>query len=160
MMANCQMYAEFPHKITSMTETVLNSPVGIFLLTHGHLGAALVDCAKHVLGGQIPENLTVLSAGQDEPVEEVEAKAREIVATLNSGAGVLVLTDLLGATPARVAMRLIEPGRVEALSGVSLPMLLRAINYRNKSLTEAAKKALLAGTECTVAMTAEADRDL
>ena len=140
-----------------MTETS-TIPVGILLLTHGRLGEALIECASHVLGGQLPVELAVLSAGQDEPVDEVEAKARQLLATLNQGAGVLVLTDLLGATPARVATRLIEPGKVEALSGVSLPMLLRAINYRNRLLPALAKKALLAGTECTVAMTSESER--
>jgi PTS system ascorbate-specific IIA component len=141
-----------------MTETSTTIPVGILLLTHGRLGEALIECASHVLGGQLPVELAVLSAGQDEPVDEVEAKARQLLATLNQGAGVLVLTDLLGATPARVATRLIEPGKVEALSGVSLPMLLRAINYRNRLLPALAKKALLAGTECTVAMTSESER--
>ncbi len=129
-------------------------PVGILLLTHGRLGEALVDCARHVLCGQLPVQLAVLSAGQDEPVAEVEARARQLLASLDQGGGVLVLTDLLGATPARVAARLIEPGRVEALSGVSLPMVLRAINYRNRLLSALVRKALLAGTECTVAMTA------
>lgn len=129
-------------------------PVGILLLTHGQLGDALVECARHVLGGKMPEHLATLSAGQDEPVAEVEAKAHQLVADLDQGGGVLVLTDLLGATPARVAARLIKPGKVEALSGVSLPMVLRAINYRNRLLDALVKKALLAGTECTVAMTA------
>ena len=141
-----------------MTERSTTIPVGILLLTHGRLGEALIECASHVLGGQLPVELAVLSAGQDEPVDEVEAKARQLLATLNQGAGVLVLTDLLGATPARVATRLIEPGKVEALSGVSLPMLLRAINYRNRLLPALAKKALLAGTECTVAMTPDSER--
>jgi PTS system ascorbate-specific IIA component len=129
-------------------------PVGILLLTHGRLGEALVECAHHVLGGKLPDQLTTLSAGQDEPVDEVEARARQLLSTLDQGGGVLVLTDLLGATPARVAARLVEPGKVEALSGVSLPMVLRAINYRHRLLSALVKKALLAGTECTVAMTA------
>ena len=129
-------------------------PVGILLLTHGRLGEALVECAHHVLGGKLPDQWTTLSAGQDEPVDEVEARARQLLSTLDQGGGVLVLTDLLGATPARVAARLVEPGKVEALSGVSLPMVLRAINYRHRLLSALVKKALLAGTECTVAMTA------
>ena len=129
-------------------------PVGILLLTHGRLGEALVECASHVLGGNVPEHVAILSAGQDEPVDEVAAKARQLVANLDQGGGVLVLTDLLGATPARVAARMIEPGKVEALSGVSLPMVLRACNYRHRLLPALVQKALLAGTECTVAMTA------
>lgn len=128
------------------------SAVGILLLTHGRLGEALIECARHVLCGNLPGHLAALSAGQDEPVEDVEARARALLAALDQGAGVLVLTDLLGATPARVATRLIRPGQVEALSGVSLPMLLRAINYRDRLLSTVANKALLAGTECTVSM--------
>ena len=139
--------------MTCMTEQNTN-PVGILLLTHGRLGEALIECARHVLGGKVPEQIAVLSAGQDEPVDEVEGRARQLLATLDLGGGVLVLTDLLGATPARVAARLIEPGKVAALSGVSLPMVLRAINYRNRLLSALVKKALLAGTECTLAMTA------
>ena len=129
-------------------------PVGILLLTHGRLGEALLECARHVLCGNMPAQVAILSAGQDEPADEVAAKARELLTTLDQGGGVLVLTDLLGATPARVAARLIVPGKVEALSGVSLPMVLRAINYRNRLLPALVQKALLAGTECTVAMTA------
>lgn len=129
-------------------------PVGILLLTHGRLGEALLECARHVLGGTLPDHVAILSAGQDEPVDEVEAKARQLLKGLDQGGGVLVLSDLLGATPARVAARLIDPGKVEALSGVSLPMVLRAINYRHRLLPALVQKALLAGTECTVAMTA------
>lgn len=129
-------------------------PVGILLLTHGRLGEALLECARHVLGGTVPDHVAILSAGQDEPVDEVEAKARQLLKGLDQGGGVLVLSDLLGATPARVAARLIDPGKVEALSGVSLPMVLRAINYRHRLLPALVQKALLAGTECTVAMTA------
>jgi PTS system ascorbate-specific IIA component len=137
-----------------MTEQSKPNTIGILLLTHGRLGEALIECARHVMCGQVPVQLATLSAGQDEPVDEVEARARQLLSVLDQGAGVLVLTDLLGATPARVATRLIDSGRVEALSGVSLPMLLRAINYRTKPLPEVAQKALLAGTECTLAMNA------
>lgn len=157
-MANCQKSDAFPPKIRPMTEQSKPNAIGILLLTHGRLGEALLDCARHVMCGQIPLQISTLSAGQDEPVDEVESRARQLLKTLDQGAGVLVLTDLLGATPARVATRLIDPGRVEALSGVSLPMLLRAINYRTKTLSEVAQKALLAGTECTLAMNADAPR--
>ena len=157
-MANCRISRVFHHKIKPMTENSSTQPVGILLLTHGRLGEALLECARHVMCGQIPPQLAILSAGQDEPVDEVETKARHLLAILDQGAGVLVLTDLLGATPARVATRLIAPGEVEALSGVSLPMLLRAINYRHQPLPDVAKKALLAGTECTLAMTADVTR--
>ena len=71
-------------------------PVGILLLTHGRLGEALLECARHVLGGNVPEHIAILSAGQDEPVEEVAGKAHALLATLDQGGGVLVLTDLLG----------------------------------------------------------------
>ena len=53
---------------------------------------------------------------------------------LDSGEGVLVLTDVFGATPANLALKLLQPGRVEGLAGVNLPMLLRALTYRDKGM--------------------------
>jgi PTS system ascorbate-specific IIA component len=76
-----------------------------------------------------------------------QAKAR--VADLDSGDGVLLLTDLFGATPANLSRELLQPGRVAGAAGVSLPMLLRAVNYRQLPLEALRDKALTAATECS-----------
>ena len=74
-------------------------------------------------------------------------KALELIKQLDRGDGVLVLSDICGATPCNIASRLVNPGRVECLAGVNLPMLVRALTYRNEPLSVAAEKALAGGRE-------------
>ena len=69
---------------------------------------------------------------------------------LDDGDGVLVFTDILGATPSNIASRLLRPGKIEGVSGVSLPMLIRALTYRNEPLAAVVDKAMSAARECTV----------
>ena len=61
--------------------------------------------------------------------------ARQMLHLVDDGDGVLLLSDLFGATPSNLALKLLEPGRVEGLTGVNLPMLLRALNYRDKGMS-------------------------
>jgi PTS system mannose-specific IIA component len=68
---------------------------------------------------------------------------------------VLVLTDIYGATPGNIALKLLVPGRVEGISGVNLPMLIRALTYRDKGLAVTVEKALSGGTEGVVHMTTD-----
>lgn len=125
--------------------------VGILIIAHGDLGPALVGAASHVLGRNVAEERVLcLRAGHDENREALLARARECLTALDDGSGVLVLTDLFGASPANLARELLQPGRVGGASGVSLPMLLRAINYRQLPLEELRDKALRAASECSV----------
>lgn len=127
--------------------------IGLVLITHGNLAASLVQCAAHVLGRQ-PERLVTLSAGHDEPREQMEAALREAITQVDQGAGVLLLTDLFGATPCNLAQGVIAAapaGTLAGVAGISLPMLLRAINYRQLPLAELQARVLAAGTECTAA---------
>ena len=66
---------------------------------------------------------------------------------LDEGDGVLVLTDVYGATPGNIAARLLEPGKVEGIAGVNLPMLVRALTYRNEPLRTVVAKAMSGGVE-------------
>jgi PTS system ascorbate-specific IIA component len=74
-------------------------------------------------------------------------RALRLVRQLDSGDGVLVLTDVYGATPANVAARVLAPGRVEGVAGVNLPMLVRALTYRNEPLATVVAKAMSGGVE-------------
>jgi PTS system ascorbate-specific IIA component len=78
--------------------------------------------------------------------EALLRKARELVDQVDQGQGVLVLTDLVGATPGNVAARLAEPGRVEVVSGANMPMLLRSLCYGEQTLGELVQKAVAGGT--------------
>ncbi|MCL2345206.1 MAG: PTS fructose transporter subunit IIA [Desulfobulbus sp.] len=107
--------------------------IGILLITHGSFGEALVQNACHVLNKR-PAQLNQLGvAAQDDPLDLLPL-ARQMLALVDSGQGALVLTDIFGATPSNLALKLLEPGRVEGLAGVNLPMLLRALTYRDKGM--------------------------
>lgn len=119
--------------------------VGVLLMTHESMGAALVSATRHVLGKlPLPLNVIELDAGAD-PDATLSVAAREARA-LDHGDGVLVLTDLYGATPCNVAHRLPSLGlHMHCVSGLNLPMLLRVLNYPEQSLDELAQTAASGG---------------
>ena len=121
--------------------------IGILLITHNSLADSLADCVQHVMGN-MPPNLKTLSILADDEPEQKEIEARELIAQLDSGAGVLLLTDMFGATPSNIARRLYQPGRVEGIAGVNLAMLLRALCHGDKPLEEVARIALESGRNC------------
>ncbi|MBD5800700.1 PTS system mannose-specific EIIAB component [Azoarcus sp. Aa7] len=120
--------------------------IGIFLITHGTLGEALIQCACHVLNRR-PDNVIQLGlSGQDDPLD-ILPEARRLLATVDKGHGVVILTDIYGATPANVARKLLEPGRVEGIAGVNLPMLLRVLTYRERDMNTLVERAITGGCE-------------
>jgi len=109
------------------------SMIGILLITHGSFGEALVQNACHVLNKR-PVQLNQLGiAAQDDPLDLLPL-AHRMIDLVDNGKGVVLLTDIFGASPANLALKLLEPGRVEGLAGVNLPMLLRALTYRDKGM--------------------------
>lgn len=120
--------------------------VGILIVSHGTFGEALIRCASHVLGAR-PERVAEVSVMVNDDPDEVLQKARKLARELDEGDGVLVLADICGGTPCNVATRLLESGRIEGLSGVSLPMLIRALTYRNEPLESVLSKAMSGGLE-------------
>jgi mannose PTS system EIIA component len=120
--------------------------IGILIISHGNLGDSLIHCANHVMGTKSQHLMDLSISIQDDP-DVVISKALELIRQLNCGDGVLVLSDICGATPCNVASRLVSPGRVECLAGVNLPMLVRALTYRNEPLLVVGEKALAGGKE-------------
>lgn len=125
--------------------------IGILLVTHNGLGDSLVECVRHVLGN-VPPNLKVLSVLAGDAPQRKEDEGRALIAQLDTGTGVLLLADMFGATPCNIIRRLHQPGRVEGVAGVNLPMLLRALGYSDRPLAEVVHKALQGGRECIVLM--------
>ncbi|NTV68736.1 MAG: PTS fructose transporter subunit IIA [Azonexaceae bacterium] len=107
--------------------------IGILLITHGSYGEALVQNVCHVLNKRPPQVMQLGLTSQDDPLD-ILPMAREMLALVDKGDGVLVLTDIFGASPANLALKLLERGRVEGLTGVNMPMLLRALTYRDKGM--------------------------
>ncbi len=118
--------------------------VGILIVAHGTFGEALIHCASHVLGKRPPQVLQLGVGVRDDP-EALLPLAHDLVKQLDQGQGVLVFSDMLGATPCNIASRLLVPGRIEGISGINLPMLIRALTYRDEPLATVAAKAIDGG---------------
>ena len=128
--------------------------IGILLVTHNGLGDSMVDCVRHVLGN-VPANLKVMPVLAGDDPQRKEQEGRALIAQLDTGSGVLLLSDMFGATPCNIARRLYQPGRVEGLCGVNLPMLLRAVCYSSQPLAEVMQKALESGRNCILSMNSD-----
>jgi len=120
--------------------------IGIFLVTHGTLGESLIQCACHVLNKRPLQIAQLGLSAQDDPLD-ILPQARQMLGWADSGHGVLVMTDIYGATPCNVAAKLIDPGRVEAVTGVNLPMLLRVLTYRERDMDTLLKRAVSGGCD-------------
>ena len=107
--------------------------IGILLITHGSFGEALVQNACHVLNKRPVQVNQLGVSAQDDPLDLLPL-ALQMLELVDNGDGVLILTDIFGASPSNLAIKLLEPGRVEGLTGVNLPMLLRALTYREKGM--------------------------
>lgn len=131
--------------------------VGILIVSHGAFGEALIHCASHVLGKR-PLHVGQVGVTVHDDPDAILPQARELLRQLDDGDGVLVLTDILGATPSNIATRLLQAGRVEGVSGVSLPMLIRALTYREEPLGMVVEKAVSGGHEGVVHIDGNAPR--
>jgi PTS system ascorbate-specific IIA component len=115
--------------------------IGILVVSHEPLGTALIHCTRHIFG-RMPAQLAALDVIPDEDPELALNAARELLKRINDGTGAIVLTDLFGATPARIAARLAEPGRIEVIAGVNLPLLVKALTHRRGPLDEVSARLL------------------
>jgi PTS system ascorbate-specific IIA component len=125
--------------------------IGLFLITHGSLGESLVQCACHVLNKRPQQIVQLGVSGQDDPLD-VLPLASDMMKLVDTGKGVLLLTDIFGATPSNIALKLLAPGRVEGVAGVNLPMLLRALTYREKDMETLVAKAVAGGRDGVMLM--------
>jgi PTS system ascorbate-specific IIA component len=119
--------------------------IGFLLVSHGAFGESLIHCASHVLGRR-PLYVRQLGVTVHDDPDAILPAAEDHIRFLDQGQGVLVMTDIYGATPSNIAARLLKPGRVEGITGVNLPMLIRALTYRDEPLESVVEKALSGGT--------------
>jgi PTS system ascorbate-specific IIA component len=120
--------------------------IGILIISHGTLGESLIHCASHMLNKRPPRLRQIGVTAQDDPAQLVP-QARKMIKELDEGDGVLVLTDMYGGSPSNIAAKLVMPGKIESVAGVNLPMLIRALTYRDKSLQMMITKAISGGCE-------------
>jgi len=120
--------------------------IGILIIAHDSLGDGLARAVTHVLGSRPPQFEVLSVAATDDPLMLLPA-AQELIAQLDTGSGVLVFSDIYGASPCNLVGKLLDPGRVEGVAGVNLPMLVRAITYRGRGMDTMVKKAISGGCE-------------
>ena len=105
--------------------------IGIVIVTHSQLGDALIEAAEFIIGKR-PEALVSVSIDLNESAEVLRGKIAAGIKKVKSKDGVLILTDMFGGTPSNLSYSFLEEGQIEVISGVNLPILIRAANTRAK----------------------------
>ena len=105
--------------------------IGILIVTHCELGSALIEAAEFIIGSR-PEDMEPVSIDLNENAEKLRKKISDGIKKVDRNEGVLILTDMFGGTPSNLSYTFLEEGRVEVVSGVNLPMLVKALNTRSK----------------------------
>lgn len=103
--------------------------VGAVIITHGDISRSLCDAAE-AINGKV-KSVKTISVSSSNTTEEIRKTLASSVKEADSGFGVIIFTDMFGGTPTNIALSLLEEGRVEVITGVNLPMLLKFIGHRN-----------------------------
>jgi mannose PTS system EIIA component len=118
--------------------------IGVVVVTHGHLATELVNAAETIVG-DLP-TFTAVSIGWHEDVQDAREAIASAISRVQGNEGVLIATDMFGGTPSNLGLSFLEHGRVEVVTGVNLPMLIKLASVRQtESLEEAAQSAQEAG---------------
>jgi PTS system mannose-specific IIA component len=107
--------------------------IGIVIVAHGQLADVLVETATTIITKK-PESVVSVSLDLAEPVDKLRKKVSTSIKSVDSNKGILILTDMFGGTPSNLSYTFLEEGRIEVISGVNLPVLLKAINIREKDM--------------------------
>lgn len=102
--------------------------VGGIIITHGNLGATLLEVAESITGKM--ENVRTFSVNSSDTTEAIRASLSSAIKEVNTGKGVIIFTDMFGGTPTNIALSLMEEGKVEIITGVNLPVLIKFNGYR------------------------------
>jgi len=103
--------------------------IGIVIVTHRQLGDALIDATEFILGTR-PEAMETVSIDLNESAEKLRKNTSEAIKKVKKKKGVLILTDMFGGTPSNLSYSFLEEGHVEVISGVNLPILIKAATSR------------------------------
>lgn len=121
--------------------------VSLLLITHDDIGRTLLRVAIETLHGSCPIDVRCLAVGAVSDPETTHAQGEQLVSELDTGSGVLILTDAYGSTPSNIACQLSRSHRTAVVTGLNLPMLLRVLNYSTLDLAGLADKALTGGRD-------------
>ena len=118
--------------------------IGMILVTHGRLAEHFIDAMEHVVGKQ--DGVATICIGPNDDMEQRRADIADAIREVDEGQGAIILTDLFGGTPSNLAISLLDPGHVEVIAGINLPMLIRLAGARKSmNVVEAVNAAQTAG---------------
>jgi PTS system mannose-specific IIA component len=113
--------------------------IGLVIVTHSGLGEALIEAAESIVEGPLGA-ATAVSVDLRQSAEQMREKINTGIKAVDQGRGVLILTDMFGGTPSNLSLSFLEEGRIEVLTGVNLPVVIRAAKMRkDKNLSELAE---------------------
>ena len=108
--------------------------IGLMIITHGNLALELKSAMEHMIGNQ--NDIEILSITPEDDIDIQKNNIEKKLKELNQGKGVIILTDVFGGTPSNLALNFLEPGIIEIISGVNLPMLIKICQLRDKNILE------------------------
>jgi len=107
---------------------------GIVIVTHGKLAEAFVSVTEHVVGKQ--EQLQYVGIEPEDDANQARERILQAIQAVNTGEGVIILTDMFGGTPSNLAISVMDSGKIEVIAGVNLPMLIKLASVRAKTTME------------------------
>ena len=117
--------------------------IGLIIITHGNLALELKSAMEHIIGSQT--DIEIFCINPDDDIDIQKNNIQNTIKEINKGNGIIMLTDMFGGTPSNLALGFLEPGKIEVLSGVNLPMLIKIGQLRdNKKLLEVVKEGKIA----------------
>ena len=117
--------------------------IGLIIITHGNLALELKSAMEHIIGSQA--DIEIFCINPDDDIDIQKNNIQNTIKEINKGNGIIMLTDMLGGTPSNLALGFLEPGKIEVLSGVNLPMLIKIGQLRdNTNLLEVVKEGKIA----------------
>ena len=117
--------------------------IGLIIITHGNLALELKSAMEHITGSQA--DIEIFCINPDDDIDIQKNNIQNTIKEINKGNGIIMLTDMFGGTPSNLALGFLEPGKIEVLSGVNLPMLIKIGQLRdNKNLLEVVKEGKIA----------------
>jgi len=123
--------------------------VGVLIITHGSFAEALISTAEGIVGPI--ENMRSVSVSAEDDLESIKGAVSKIIKTVDQGEGVILLTDMFGGTPSNIGLSFLNNGKVDILTGVNLPIVLKlAKGRKGKTLDELAKLVRKKGRESIV----------
>ena len=108
--------------------------IGALVVTHGHLGQELVAAAEMIVGDI--SRMQAVSIGWHDDVNDARTDMEKRISEVDAGAGVLILTDMFGGTPSNIAFSFHEPGRIDVVTGVNLPMIIKIVSQKEGDTLE------------------------